>query len=132
MENWEIILLCENKRDWRYKAFDSSTAYTWFWTTFRALKHLQHAIELQEEVLDTPEELILSHQETAVVLKDLGMKEEAEREMERAGVCCKRLDVSDALEVPWQCYIIHEEEGRQTTDPVLIDSTWSGWRIRHS
>ena len=83
-------------------------------------------------MLDTHEELVLSHQETSVVLKDLGNKEEAEREMERAGECCKRLDVLDALEVPWQRYIIHEEEGQQTTDPVLIDSTWSSWRIRHS
>lgn len=100
MENWdEIILICENERDARYKADDSSTAYAWFWATFRALKHLQHAIELQEEVLDTREELVFSHQETAVILKGLGNKEEAKREMERAGECAKRLDV---LEVPLQ------------------------------
>ena len=91
------------------------------WPTFRALKHLQHAIELQEEVLDTPEELVLSHQETAVVLKDLGNKEEADREMERAGECAKRLDV---LEVPLQTLNIHEEDGWQKTDPVPIGSTW--------
>ena len=59
-------------------------------------------------MLDTHEELVLSHQETAVVLKDLGNEEEAEREMERAGECAKRLEV---LEVPLQRLIIDEEEG---------------------
>ena len=72
-------------------------------------------------MLDTHEELVLSHQETAVVLKDLGNEEEAEREMERAGECAKRLEV---LEVPLQRLIIDEEEGYQKTDPVLIGSTW--------
>ena len=71
-------------------------------------------------MLDTHEELVLSHQETAVVLKDLGNEEEAEREMERAGECAKRLEV---LEVPLQRLIIHEGEGWQKTDPVLIGST---------
>ena len=72
-------------------------------------------------MLDTHEELVLSHQETAVVLKDLGNKEEADREMERAGECAKRLDV---LEVPLQTLGIYEEEGWQKTDPVPIGSTW--------
>ena len=71
-------------------------------------------------MLDTPEELVLSHQETAVVLKDLGNKEEADREMERAGECAKRLGV---LEVPLQTLNIHEEDGWQKTDPVPIGST---------
>ena len=71
-------------------------------------------------MLDTHEELVLSHQETAVVLEDLGNKEEAEREMERACECAKRLDV---LEVPLQTLNIHEEEGWQKTDPVLIGSS---------
>ena len=71
-------------------------------------------------MLDTPEELVLSHQETAVVLKDLGNKEEADREMERAGECAKRLDL---LEVPLQTLNIHEEDGWQKTDPVPIGST---------
>ena len=68
-------------------------------------------------MLDTHEELVLSHQETALVLKDLGNEEEAEREMERAGECAKR------LEVLLQRLIIDEEEGYQKTDPVLIGST---------
>ena len=72
-------------------------------------------------MLDTHEELVLSHQETAVVLKDLENKEEADREMERAGECAKRLDV---LEVPLQTLNIHEEDGWQKTDPVPIGSTW--------
>ena len=71
-------------------------------------------------MLDTHEELVLSHQETAVVLKDLGNKEEAEREMERAGECAKRRDV---LEVQLQTLNIHEEDGWQKTDPVPIGST---------
>ena len=70
--------------------------------------------------MDTHEELVLSHQETAVVLKDLGNKEEAEREMERAGECAKRRDV---LEVQLQTLNIHEEDGWQKTDPVPIGST---------
>ena len=72
-------------------------------------------------MLDTHEELVLSHQEAAAVLKDLGNKEEADREMERASECAKRLDV---LEVPLQTLGIHEEEGWQKTDPVPIGSTW--------
>ena len=72
-------------------------------------------------MLDTHEELVLSHQETAVVLNDMGNKEEAEREMERAGECAKRRDV---LEVQLQTLNIHEEDGWQKTDPVPIGSTW--------
>ena len=71
-------------------------------------------------MLDTHEELVLSHQETAVVLNDLGNKEEAEREMERAGECAKRRDV---LEVQLQTLNIHEVDGWQKTDPVPIGST---------
>ena len=71
-------------------------------------------------MLDTHDELVLSHQETAVVLNDLGNKEEAEREMERAGECAKRRDV---LEVQLQTLNIHEEDGWQKTDPVPIGST---------
>ena len=71
-------------------------------------------------MLDTHEELVLSHQETAVVLNDLGNREEAEREMERAGECAKRRDV---LEVQLQTLNIHEEDGWQKTDPVPIGST---------
>ena len=71
-------------------------------------------------MLDTHEELVLSHQETAVVLNDLGNKEEAEREMKRAGECAKRRDV---LEVQLQTLNIHEEDGWQKTDPVPIGST---------
>ena len=71
-------------------------------------------------MLDTHEELVLSHQETAVVLNDLGNKEEAEREMERAGECAKRRDV---LEVQLQTLNIYEEDGWQKTDPVPIGST---------
>ena len=71
-------------------------------------------------MLDTHEELVLTHQETAVVLNDLGNKEEAEREIQRAGECAKRRDV---LEVQLQTLNIHEEDGWQKTDPVPIGST---------
>ena len=55
-------------------------------------------MELLEEVLDTHEELILTHQAMAVVLEELGRDEEAEREMDQAGECAKKLD---SLEVPF-------------------------------
>jgi len=48
-------------------------------------------VELLEEVLDTHEELILTHQAMAVVLKELGRDEEAEREMDQAGECAKKI-----------------------------------------
>ena len=89
---------------------------------FRALKHLEHAVELQEVVLDTNEELILTHQAMAVVLKELGRDEEAKRELERAGKCAKKLD---SLQVPLQTSRIREEKGRQKTDPVPIESALS-------
>lgn len=70
--------------------------------------------------MDTHEELILTHQAMAVVLKELGRDEEAEREMERAGECANKLD---SLEVPLQTLRTHEEQGWQKTDPVPIGST---------
>ena len=71
-------------------------------------------------MLDTHEELILTHQAMAVALKELGRDEEAEREMERAGKCANKLD---SLEVPLQTLRTHEEQGWQKTDPVPIGST---------
>lgn len=52
---------------------------------------------MQEEVLDTHEELMLTHRAKSIALSALGREDEAEREMERAGECRKRLD---SLEVP--------------------------------
>ena len=74
--------------------------------SFSALIHLKKAVALQEEVLDTHEELILSHQAMAVALRSLGREEEAEREMELAGECAKRLD---SLEVPLDVLETSEE-----------------------
>ena len=91
-----------------------------FLPLFSALEHLKHAAELQEEVLDTHEELILTHQEMAVVLKELGRAEEAEREMDRAKECAQKLD---SLEVPVETFVTHEEKGWQKTDPVPVGST---------
>lgn len=58
---------------------------------FRALTQLKEAVTLQKEVLDTKEELIITHQATASVLRGLGREEDAEREMERAAECVKSL-----------------------------------------
>ena len=66
-------------------------------TLFSALKYLEKAVALQEEVLDTHEELILTHQAMSVALRGLGREKDAEREMELAGECAKTLD---SLEVP--------------------------------
>lgn len=65
--------------------------------SFSALETLQKAVALQEEVLDTHEERMLTHQAMSVVFKCLGKEEEAEKEIELAGECAKRLD---SLKVP--------------------------------
>ena len=88
--------------------------------SFRALEHLEQAVQLQEEVLDTHEELIFTHQAMAIVLKELGRDEDANRENERAGECAKKLD---PLEVPLNTIQTHEEKGWEVTDPVPIGST---------
>lgn len=48
-------------------------------------------------MLDTHEELILTHQAMSVALSGLGREDDAERERERARECAKKLD---SLEVP--------------------------------
>ena len=68
--------------------------------SFRALTQLKEAVTLQREVLDTPEELIITHQAIANVFRGLGREEDAEREMERAAECAKSLcPLEVALEV---------------------------------
>ena len=67
---------------------------------------------MQEEVLDTYEELILTHQALALALKELGRDDEAEREMEQAQECAKNVA---SLDVPLR--------SRQRTDPMPIDRT---------
>ena len=54
------------------------------------------AVDLQEEVLDTHDELIHTHQAMSIVLRGLGRNEEAEEEMRRAGGCAKKLDSWEA------------------------------------
>ena len=66
--------------------------------SFSALRHLEEAVKLQIKVLDTPEELIITHQAMADVLRGLGRKEDAEKEMERAAKWVKRLG---PLKVPF-------------------------------
>jgi len=88
--------------------------------SFSALESLQRAVSLQEEVLDTHDELIHTHQAMSIVLKGLGREEEAEREMELAGECAKRLD---SLEVPLEILQISEEKGWVVSDPVPISSS---------
>ena len=71
-------------------------------------------------MLDTHEELIHTHQAMSVVLKGLGREEEAEREMELAGECAKRLD---SPEVPLEVLQTSEEKGWVISDPVPISSS---------
>lgn len=59
--------------------------------SFSALRHLEEAVKLQIKVLDTPEELIITYQAMADVLRGLGREEDAEKEMERAAKCAKHL-----------------------------------------
>ncbi len=70
-------------------------------------------------MLDTYEELILTHQAMSVVLKVLGRNEEAEREMELAGECAKRLD---SLEVPLEVFETREEKEWLMPVPIPISS----------
>ena len=76
---------------------------------FSALKYLERAVELQEEVLDTHDELIHTHQAMSIVLRGLGKKKEADEEMNLAGECAKRLD---SWKVPLDMYRFetHERE----------------------
>ena len=83
--------------------------------SFSALESLQKAVALQEEVLDTHEELILTHQAMSTVLKALGREEEAERQMQLARDSEKRLDSRD---VPLETLEIREEQGWLVPDPV--------------
>jgi len=85
-----------------------------------ALENLEKAVSLQEEVLDTHDELIHTHQAMSIALKSLGRNEEAEREMELAGECAKRLD---SLEVPLEIFQTSEDMGWVVSDPVPISSS---------
>ena len=68
--------------------------------SFSALTQLKEAVTLQKEVLDTPEELIITYQAMASVLRGLGREEDAEKQMEQAAKCAKTLrSLEDALEV---------------------------------
>jgi len=86
---------------------------------FRALEHLEPAVELQKEVLDTHEELILTHQAMEVVLTELGRDDEAEKEMDRAGECAKKLD---SLEVSLPTVWTGREKELKKTDPATVPS----------
>lgn len=59
--------------------------------SFRALIYLKKAVTLQKEVLDTPEELIITHQAIANVLRGLKREEDAENEMELVAEYVKML-----------------------------------------
>ena len=95
---------------------DELTAF-YYILSFSALESLEKAVSLQEEVLDTHDELIHTHQAMSVVLKGLGREEEAEREMELAGECAKRLD---SPEVPLEIFQTGEEKGWVVSDSVPI------------
>ena len=85
--------------------------------SFSALQILEKAVLLQEEVLDTHDELIHTHQAMSIVLKSLGREEQAEREMELAGECAKRLD---SVEVNLEIFQTSEEMGWVVSDSVPI------------
>ena len=53
-------------------------------------------------MLDTHEELILTHQAMSVTLSSLGRDEDAEKEMELAGECAKKVE---SLDVPLDVYV---------------------------
>ena len=88
--------------------------------SFSALESLKKAVSLQEEVLDTHDELIHTHQAMSVVLTSLGREKEAEREMKLAAECAKRLD---SLEVPEIVQTIEHMERLAMSDPVPIRSS---------
>lgn len=50
------------------------------------------AMELQEEVLDTQDELIHTHQALSIALRGLKRTKDGEEEMNRARECAKKLD----------------------------------------
>ena len=56
---------------------------------FSALDYLKEAAKLQEEVLDTHEELIHTYQTLSIVLRYLGREKEAEEEVKKAEECAK-------------------------------------------
>ena len=92
----------------------------YFIIPFSALESLKKAAALQEEVLDTHDELIHTHQAISVVLKCLGREQEAEREKELTGECAKRLD---SLEVPLEIFETCEVKECVVPDPVPISSS---------
>ena len=70
-------------------------------------------------MLDTHEELILAHQAMAVVLKELGRDDEAEKEMYRVGECAKKVD---SLELPLPALWTSREKELKKTNPVTVPS----------
>ena len=88
--------------------------------SFSALQSLEKAVLLQNEVLDTHDELIHTHQALSIVLKGLGREEEAEKEMELAGECAKRMD---SPEVPLEIFQTSEKMGWVVSDSVPISSS---------
>jgi len=88
--------------------------------SFSALDSLKKAIALQEEVLDTHEELILTHQAMSVVLKCLGREEEAEGELELAVESTRKLD---SLQVSLESLQINEKNGWVMSEPLPISSS---------
>ena len=90
--------------------------------SFSALESLKKEVSLQEEVLDTQNEIIRTHHAMSVVLKALGREEEAEWEMELAGERAKRLD---SLKVPLEI-LQAGEEMRCLVSYVPISSRQTG------
>ena len=82
--------------------------------SFSALQNLEKAGALQQEVLDTHEELIHTHQAKSVALRGLGREEEAQTEIKLAGECAERLE---SLEVSLEV-VTTSDEGDMVTISV--------------
>ena len=76
-------------------------------------------------MLDTHEELILTHQATAVALSGLGRHEEAQREMDLAGDCAKKVE---PLDVPLDIYKNRVVKGWVMPVSVPVSSSEQGKR----
>jgi hypothetical protein len=58
-----------------------------------ALGYLQKAFQMQQRVLDSPEETAKTLQEMVVVLYALGKKEEAEQQEHKMTECVKKMEI---------------------------------------
>lgn len=72
---------------------------------------------MQEEVLDTHDELIHTHQTMAIVLCHLGKNKETEEEMKKAEECAKSLD---SWKAPLERLESREEKGWMAVSSIPV------------